>query len=448
MRNMHRRERRLRTKREVGHDEHRVEETRNVVRSLRKRRSKQEIDREDETSLSSSPSSPMEDSERFADTDTSYSRLRRSLRKRTQRKMTELDDGDDDDDDDYVGASRGGRKEREALEKEPAEEEGIEEDEENEEEDEENRDEETTEDDSEMEALVKKIAIPHFTLPTRGQGKIWFCLGMDLAKYVGVAKSFPLFIQYPQLKKYTANEEEKERLYELGFLPVQLRRKTKTVMARLKNVLETVGKDHDLFDKNRMSRSMTDEDESDTEGYGTPQESMIANMARHKYASYLSNFQRFRDASSHRGSISATAKDTKWIYYSARSAMDFNRYLNEERRNRKFQFYDMHTNVYQVPQTAYSALEILYDRPVDEYPIALYPGQMQHYLPVHRDRFPIRAHPDPPSYTMPLRPANVLPTSTSLYSEKDHARLHHEPYSVSAISSRSSLSITPSFTTS
>ena len=386
----------------------------------------------------------MENSERFEESDTSYSRLPKTLRKRTQRKVIEraddTDEGGGDEDDD--GTSRGEGKRREVQEEEEeAEEDG-------EEEGEGNEDEETLEDDSEMEALVKKIAIPHFTLPTRGQGKIWFCLGMDLAKYVGMAKSFPLFIQYPQLKKYTANEEEKERLYELGFLPIQLRRKTKTVMARLKNVLETVGKDYDLFDKNRMHRSVTDEDESDTEGYEIPQESAIASMARHKYASYLSNFQRFRDVSSHRGSMPATAKDIKWLYYSARSAMDFNRYLSEERKNRNFQFYDMHTNVYQVPQTANSVLEIIYDRPVDEYPIALYPGQMQHYLPIHRDRFPIKAHPDPSSYTMPLRSVNVLPTPTSMYTEKDHTRLHYESRPISTIPSQSLLSMTPSSTTS
>jgi hypothetical protein len=349
-------------------------------RSSRTRHQKSDLDVEDDA-IFSTPKV-----KKYKESDASVPLSPKSMSKRTSSKKHYSQD---------VESQK--RQNEEAANENDMEEEGEEEGEEGE-----AQDDEMMEDDIEINELVEKIGIPHFTLPTRNEGRTWFCLGMDLAKYVGMSKSFPLFTQYPNLKKYTANEEEKEKLYEMGFLPIQLRRKTKTVMARLRNIIETVGKDYDLFNKERMNRMDAEEEDSEMEEHKPSQESMYSVATKHKYASYLSNFQRSRDPFSHRSSLQTTAKDAKWIYHSAKSATDFNVFLNEERKKRQFQFYDINTNVYQISQTVKPVLEILYDQPVDEYPIAFYPGQIQHYIPAHKDRFPTKVNPDPPSYKTSL----------------------------------------------
>lgn len=202
--------------------------------------------------------------------------------------------------------------------------------------------------------LGREFKVPTFTLPDHGDEVLM--LAMEPTKLLGYRDSYLFFHKHPSLKRVRITDEEKNLLVEMGMLVNWFKNRDVAVVTA-RSVFKCFGhkvikrgrriKD-DYYEHDQEERSSAastpisrrpddletaDEDEDQENG---ARKSLIGKTARSEgYAS------------------KAPLTNETWMHHAALAARGFNAQLHE-RRVAKPVFYDIHSNINQVPSSSQS----------------------------------------------------------------------------------------------
>ncbi|KAI7863569.1 chromatin remodelling complex Rsc7/Swp82 subunit-domain-containing protein [Spinellus fusiger] len=186
--------------------------------------------------------------------------------------------------------------------------------------------------------------VPTFALPDRSN--MLFMFSKDPAALLGFRDSFVFLKKNPKLVKVHVNDAEKSHLVEMGLLRSTFRtREVSVVTAR--SVYKQFG--HRVLKKGRKGRDdyyytgeMEEEflDDKDSEDDGKE-------VAGEK--AWAPSFTGRNNITNKRVTpLAGPVTEVNWMHHVALSIRDFNTHLCEYRRENPT-FYDIHTNVYQIP---------------------------------------------------------------------------------------------------
>lgn len=205
----------------------------------------------------------------------------------------------------------------------------------------------------------REYKVPTFTLPRYGQQLLM--LAMEPTKLLGYRDSYLFFHKHPTLKRVRINDEEKAMLKGMGML-VQWFKHRDVAVVTARSVFKCFGSKivkrgrrirddyyetehpeerltkHSTHERNFRKQSSVDafastptHADDEEEEYDNSRKSLIAKTARSE--GYSSN---------------APLTNQTWMHHAALAARGFNAQLHE-RRAAKPTFYDIHTNINQVP---------------------------------------------------------------------------------------------------
>ncbi|KAG1538706.1 hypothetical protein G6F51_009602 [Rhizopus arrhizus] len=206
--------------------------------------------------------------------------------------------------------------------------------------------------------------IPTFKLPDYGDQE--FMLTMDLVKLFGYADRYKLFRKNPLLKRVRLNEEERNMLINKGILSTWFSRDIVVVTAR--SAFKQFGSKI-ISNGRRVVDDYFENKQNDVEEEGHQEDMIIDSKQSEKY--YFNE---------------AALDNQNWIYFAALSTREFNAQLHE-RRAAKSTFYDIHSDVNQVPlayQPQSCQFEFLKDKDDQQEPIVEYESLSNDDLPNFR----------------------------------------------------------------
>ncbi|KAL0082404.1 chromatin remodelling complex Rsc7/Swp82 subunit-domain-containing protein [Phycomyces blakesleeanus] len=190
-----------------------------------------------------------------------------------------------------------------------------------------------------------------FTLPNRGKQNFMFA--MDPAKALGYRDSYLFFHRNPQLKRVRITEEEKAWLVQQGLLVSWFKNRDVAVVTA-RSVFKRFG--HNIIKKGKQQKDdyfkpsdvgEDDDDESEPEDLPIARRQLITEtMQSDKY------------------STQAPVDQASWMHHAALAVREFNAKLHA-RRLAKPTFFDVHTNITQLPsftQPTLCRFEPIYDQ--------------------------------------------------------------------------------------
>ncbi|KAG0170741.1 hypothetical protein DFQ30_002071 [Apophysomyces sp. BC1015] len=194
----------------------------------------------------------------------------------------------------------------------------------------------------------RQYRVPTFELPDRGN--MLFMFSKDPAALLGFRDSFVFLKKNPKLVKVHVTDGEKGYLVEMNLLRSTFRtREVSVVTAR--SVYKQFG--HRVLKKGRRGRDdyyYTGEvDEGDPFGDGNDNsEDDAKDAGADKSWSPFALSGRNNITNKRTARLAAPVTDVNWMHHVAMSIRDFNAHLCEFRRENPT-FYDIHTNVHQIP---------------------------------------------------------------------------------------------------
>ncbi|KAG0188635.1 hypothetical protein DFQ28_004572 [Apophysomyces sp. BC1034] len=174
----------------------------------------------------------------------------------------------------------------------------------------------------------REYKVNTFTLPKRGNRLLMFA--MDPAKMLGYRDSYLFFQRNPQLVRVRIEEDEKQWLVQQGLLVTWFRNRDVAIVTA-RSVFKCFGAR--IIKKGRKGRDDYFENEIDYDEL-------------HEYDADLSDADALTFES--KTSPFEGASDMTWMHRAALAVRGFNVKLRE-RRTEKSSFYDIHTNVKQLP---------------------------------------------------------------------------------------------------
>ncbi|KAF7722882.1 hypothetical protein EC973_002602 [Apophysomyces ossiformis] len=194
--------------------------------------------------------------------------------------------------------------------------------------------------------LGRQYRVPTFELPDRGN--MLFMFSKDPAALLGFRDSFVFLKKNPKLVKVHVTDGEKGYLVEMNLLRSTFRtREVSVVTAR--SVFKQFG--HRVLKKGRRGRDdyyYTGEVDEDGDGDGNDNSEDDAKETADKSWSPFALSGRNNITNKRITSLAAPITDVNWMHHVAMSIRDFNAQLCEFRRENPT-FYDIHTNVHQIP---------------------------------------------------------------------------------------------------
>ncbi|CAG8600563.1 9733_t:CDS:2 [Ambispora leptoticha] len=182
----------------------------------------------------------------------------------------------------------------------------------------------------------RKYKLPVFQLSTRGN--TWFMLSMDPAKLLGFRDSYLFFLRNPSLRRIYATDAERDELIQRGILITNFRNR-QIALVSARSTFKLFG--HQVVEDGK--RGVDDYSES-------THIVTYENPIKENSEDPPSNT--FPDILSKRATANAPAvkvNDINWLHESALSVREFNARLKIHRKD-KTPFYDIHTNIEQVPK--------------------------------------------------------------------------------------------------
>ncbi|KAI8369779.1 chromatin remodelling complex Rsc7/Swp82 subunit-domain-containing protein [Choanephora cucurbitarum] len=228
----------------------------------------------------------------------------------------------------------------------------------------------------------REYKVPTFTLPDHGDQLLM--LAMEPTKVLGFRDSYLLFHKHPQLKRVRISEEEKKMLVDMGLLVAWFKHRDVAVVTA-RSVFKCFGHkivkrgkriQDDYYEQDQPLRKNVEDEKDETEldapslledlqERDTTRKSLIGKTARSE--GYISE---------------APMNQQTWMHHAALAARGFNAQLHE-RRIAKPVFYDIHSNVNQIPaslQSATCTFELISQEPTIEFK----PHSNPHQLPLYR----------------------------------------------------------------
>ncbi|CEP17277.1 hypothetical protein [Parasitella parasitica] len=183
----------------------------------------------------------------------------------------------------------------------------------------------------------REYKVPTFTLPSHGE--LLLMVAMEPTKLLGYRDSYLFFHKHPSLKRVRINDEEKATLKEMGLLH-QWSKHRDVAVVTARSVFKCFGSkmvkrgrrirddyyENDHPEERSLKHAVQEEEEHDGS-----RKSLIGKTAR-----------------SEGYSSKAPLTNQTWMHHAALAARGFNAQLHE-RRAAKPTFYDIHSNINQVP---------------------------------------------------------------------------------------------------
>lgn len=206
----------------------------------------------------------------------------------------------------------------------------------------------------------REYKVPTFTLPSHGEQLLM--LAMEPTKVLGYRDSYLFFHKHPSLKRVRINDEEKYMLKEMGIL-VQWFKHRDVAVVTARSVFKCFGSK--MVKRGRRIRDDYYENEHPEERLSKQiaQERSLrkqsSNDAAFAIASANADEEEEEHDNSRKSLIAKTARsegysskapltNQTWMHHAALAARGFNAQLHE-RRAAKPTFYDIHSNINQVP---------------------------------------------------------------------------------------------------
>lgn len=206
----------------------------------------------------------------------------------------------------------------------------------------------------------REYKVPTFTLPSHGEQLLM--LAMEPTKVLGYRDSYLFFHKHPSLKRVRINDEEKYMLKEMGIL-VQWFKHRDVAVVTARSVFKCFGSK--MVKRGRRIRDDYYENEHPEERLSkqTAQERNLRKQSSNDAAFAVTSANADEEEEEHDNSrkslIAKTARsegysskapltNQTWMHHAALAARGFNAQLHE-RRAAKPTFYDIHSNINQVP---------------------------------------------------------------------------------------------------
>lgn len=212
----------------------------------------------------------------------------------------------------------------------------------------------------------REYKVPTFTLPSHGEQLLM--LAMECTKLLGYRDSYLFFHKHPSLQRIRINDEEKAVLKEMGLL-VQWFKHRDVAVVTARSVFKCFG--HKIIKRGRRTRDDYYENGHPEEKTTSRQSAQLRKQASSNdtansnspmfaaNSTHANNEEEEENDGSRKSLIAKTARsegyaskapltNQTWMHHAALAARGFNAQLHE-RRAAKPTFYDIHSNINQVP---------------------------------------------------------------------------------------------------